>query len=136
MRVLAVLIALSAFVAVARVGTGLATTTASNPCAKELPATLAVQCVAPGVTCIVKSDAHHRWEAVYGTEPTMAHAQATLALARHRGLDAAIEVDIRCSNGAGVYEVGKARFTSRPPAAALVAKAKAAGFGSARTEDS
>jgi hypothetical protein len=48
----------------------------------------------------------------------------------------AIEADVRCSNGAGVYEVARARFTSHAAAAALAAQAKAKGLSGARTEDS
>ena len=118
------------------VGGGAAAKSLGNPCG-ELPAALRSACVGPGVTCSVKADAHERWEAVFATEATLAHAEVSLALARKRGLDpAGIETDVRCSNGAGVYEVGKPGFKSRAAAAALVAKAKAAGFSNARTEDS
>jgi type IV secretory pathway TrbL component len=110
--------------------------TAANPCT-ELPSALRSACVAPGVQCTVHSDAHKRWETVFGTEPTMGKAQATMKRAAQAGFGPlAIEVDVRCSNGAGVYEVARARFTSHAAAAALAAQAKSKGLSGARTEDS
>ncbi len=110
--------------------------TAANPCG-ELPSSLRSVCVGPGVTCNVHGDAHKRWETVFGTEPTMAKALKTKAQAAKAGFGPiAIEADVRCSNGAGVYEVARARFTSHAAAAALAAQAKAKGLSRARTEDS
>jgi hypothetical protein len=109
---------------------------AGNPCG-ELPASLRSVCVAPGVHCTVHADAHRRWEAVFGTEPTMAKAEVTEKRAAKLGFGPlAIEADVRCSNGSGVYEVARARFTSHAAAAALAAQAKAKGLSGARTEDS
>jgi hypothetical protein len=109
---------------------------AGNPCT-ELPGALRSVCVGPGVHCTVASDAHRRWETVFGTEPTRAQAEVTAKLAEKRGFGSmAIEADVRCSNGKGVYEVARARFTSHATAAALASQAKSKGFPNARTEDS
>jgi hypothetical protein len=110
--------------------------TTGNPCG-ELPAPGRSLCVGPGVHCIVKPDAHRRWETVIGTEPTKAHAEATAKKAIAKGFGPiGIEADVRCSNGNGVYEVARARFTTRAAAVALAAHARAKGFGNARVEDS
>ena len=42
----------------------------SAKCA-ELAPSLRSKCEGPGVTCTTQSDAHSRWEAVLGTEPTL-----------------------------------------------------------------
>lgn len=103
----------------------------------ELPAKLRSLCDGAGVTCVTTPDDHGRWEAVFATEPTMAHAEAEARLASARGFgDLHIEKDVQCSNGYGVYEVSQARFLTRAAALELVKKAKAAGFANARTEDS
>jgi len=89
------------------------------------------------VTCNVHADSHKRWETVFGAEPTMAKALKLKDRAAKLGFGPlAVEVDSRCSNGTGVYEVSRARFTSRAGAAALVAQAKAKGLSGAHTEDS
>jgi hypothetical protein len=137
-RVAAVLVVAVAAVAALGAGTVLATTaqSASVRCG-ELPAQLRSLCDGAGVTCVTNEDAHARWEAVFATEPTMAHAEAKARLASVRGFGAMhIEKDVQCSNGFGVYEVSQARFTSRAAALELVRKAIAAGFTNARTEDS
>lgn len=86
--------------------------------------------------CVVKEDAHKRWEVVFGTEPTMAKAQSTEKRAAALGFGPLkIEADVRCSNGAGVYEVALNGFKTFSGAAALAVKARAKGL-SARTEDS
>jgi hypothetical protein len=67
----------------------------------------------------------------------MAKAQATKKRVSQLGLGpAAIETDVRCSNGHGVYEVARARFVSPKGAVALRAQARAKGLSGARTEDS
>ena len=89
------------------------------------------------MTCVKKSDAHARWEAVLATEPTMAQAEKWAKLASARGFGSMhIEQDAHCSNGYGVYEVAQARFLSFAAAHAVVVKAQAAGFANARSEDS
>jgi hypothetical protein len=130
------IVVVAAVAAFSAMAVSAATRSVTVRCA-ELPASLRSACAGPGVTCKVKPDDHGHWEAVYATEPTMAKAQKMLELAKARGFhDLDIETDVQCSNGAGVYEVGKASFTSHAQAAALVASAKAAGFPNARTEDS
>ena len=120
----------------AAVSGGAVARNAGNPCS-ELAASARSACVGPGVTCKVHGDAHKRWETVFGTEPTMAKASKTKERAAKAGFGPlAIEADVRCSNGAGVYEVARARFTSRAGAAALAAQARAKGLSGARTEDS
>jgi hypothetical protein len=110
---------------------------AAAPRCGELPASLRHACDGKNVTCKAKPDDHRRWEAVIATEPTMGHARDQLRRALAKGFGTLhIEVDVRCSNGAGVYEVSQARFLTRTQAAEVVAKAKAAGFPNARTEDS
>lgn len=110
--------------------------TAGNPCV-ELPASLRSACVDPGVHCTIRADAHKRWETVFGTEPTRAKALLTKARAAKLGFGPiGIEADVSCSNGSGVYEVARARFTTHASAAALAVKARAKGLSRARTEDS
>ena len=94
-------------------------------------------CGGPGVTCSRVADSHARWEAVFATEPTRQHAGVWLRRAQKDGYSAAkIEVDAKCTNGFGVYEVATARFMSKSSAAALVNKLKTKGFPDARTEHS
>ena len=134
LRVALIGVSVLAFVAVAGPGTGVAGTPAV---CGELPPTLRSLCGGPGVTCTPLSDKHARWEAVFATQPTKSRAQTWLARAKAHGFSpVSIEVDTRCSNGYGVYEVATARFMSRTAARALVNKAKAAGFPNARTEQS
>ncbi|HLX19259.1 MAG TPA: hypothetical protein VKR23_03825 [Gaiellaceae bacterium] len=81
-------------------------------------------------SCGAKPDAHDRWAVVFGTEPTLAKADKTLALVHAKGFSAHIEVD-SCT----VYEVEQNGYRSSAAVAAALTKARAAGF-SAKREDS
>jgi hypothetical protein len=135
--VLAVIVVALAVAAFGAGSLSAATLVSSASRCGELPAQFRSLCEGAGVTCLVREDAHSRWEAVFATEPTMAKAENKARLAVARGFGAAkIEKDVQCSNGYGVYEVVRARFMSQAAAAGLVANAKAVGFANARTEDS
>ena len=109
----------------------------ATPHCGELPTKLRSLCEGPGVTCVKHEDSHSRWEAVFATEAFMSNAKKAAKRAADLGFGKmAIEVDVKCSNGAGVYEVARARFLTLAGAVALVNKARAAGFINARTEDS
>jgi hypothetical protein len=137
-RVALVGISVVAAVTVIGPGTGTARTRSETPAVcKELPPGLRHLCGGPNVSCTPLSDQHARWEAVFATEPTNAKIEKWLARAKDKGFSRAkIEVDTRCSNGNGVYEVATGRFLSRTAALALVTQLKSDGFPHARTEDS
>jgi hypothetical protein len=131
------LAAMGAFLVAVALTAGATRLSAAAPRCGELPTSLRHACDGRDVTCTANPDRHSRWEAVLATEPTMGHAKDQLKRAVAKGFGTMhIEIDVRCSNGAGVYEVSQARFLSRTQAAEVVAKAKAAGFANARTEDS
>jgi hypothetical protein len=128
------IVAIAAFLACAAKAS--VTEPPKSPCA-ELPKSLQSQCTGKGVTCVARKDHHERWEAVFATEPRKTTATARMAAVKAKGFSKVhVEADVKCSNGAGVYEVAWSRFTTRAAAAALVAKAKAAGFTNARVEES
>ena len=81
--------------------------------------------------CGAKADAHRRWAVVFGTEPTLAKAQTTLARVRGKGVAAHIEVE-SCS----AYEVEQNAFMSSAAVGAAVTHWKKAGFPAAKREDS
>jgi hypothetical protein len=81
--------------------------------------------------CGAQPDAHARWEVVFTTEPSEAHALNEQRKAAKQGFVTHIEVD-SCTQ----WEVSVAKFSSRPAALVLLAQAKAAGWKKAHTEDS
>ena len=80
--------------------------------------------------CGARPDAHKRWEVVFGTEKTQAHAEALLRRAVSKGFHPKIEVD-----GCAAYEVAQGRFTTPAAAQSFFNSVKAAGFRASR-EDS
>jgi hypothetical protein len=131
------LVALSAVAGVALLAGAASSRGATTNVCRELPVQLRSACNAPGVTCTATPDKRSRWETVFATEPTMRHAMVMARLAYKRGFGhMPIETDALCSNGKGVYEVSHSRFRNRSSAVNLLKKARAAGFGYARVEES